>query len=183
MTVQFEAPTSWRTSSCLLFLLLRPSKRWQTSSLPLWLLTDTRRLRIPSLLAPSLLASAHVPTTGAAAAHAHLDQPCQDRSGSSDPHEREHLNANIGFDVELGRRRNSFLHDDEHDRGDDGGDGCAEGAEEGENGDGKRGPAGEDGKWDDEHEDEVQRRGGQEEAEHPVGDNANEGQDFVDLGG
>jgi hypothetical protein len=154
-----------------------------TLLLLLALLTDRRALRPPSLLRPRLLPLLDVPPTRTATALAQCDQPSQDRARGGDPHESEHLGADAALDVELLDGGDGVLHDYEEDGGDDCGDGGEEGGQEGQDGDEERQPARVDCEEDHGDHEEGEAGAGEEEAEHPVGDDFDEVQDVGYVGG
>lgn len=141
-----------------------------------------RAIRAPCLLRASLLALLDVPPTGAAAALAQGDQECKDRCHRCYPHEHEHLRADLSFDVQLLDGCDGSLHDDEHHCCDDRGHRGEEGGQEGEDCDEKADPAGVD--CDELHRDhDCGKAGaGEEEGEHPVGDEADQVEDLGHVG-
>ena len=134
------------------------------------LLTNRRALRPPSLLRPRLLPPLNVPPTRAATALAQRNQPSQDSARSSDPHESEHLRSDVALNVELLDGGDGVLHDDEEHGRDDGRNGGEEGGQEGQDGDEQGQPARVDREQDHGDHDEGEAGAGEEEAEHPVGD-------------
>lgn len=146
------------------------------------LLAHTRRLRIPSLLAPPLLALLDIPPASAATTLAELDDPRQNRRTSRNPHESEHLRSNARADVDLSHRRDRVLHDNEQDRRNDRADCDEQGSEEGEDHDHEGDPTAEHGGEDQEHHEEVDTGAREEEAEHPVRDDLDQIEDVVNVG-
>lgn len=175
---------------------------------PLPPLLPHRRIHAPTLpprsLAPPLPARLDIPPTRTTAAHTQLNDEGEDRRAGRDPHEREHVDAERGADVELSGAGDGVLHDDEHDCCDYCGDlyetnvsqwmgfaerglrvptyGRHERCDEGEDYDREGGPAGVDGQRDDEDHDESEDGADEEEGEHPVRGDADEAEDVVDLG-
>ena len=76
----------------------------------------------------------------------------------------------MAFDVELLDGGDGVLHDDEEYGRDDGRDGGEEGGQEGQDGDEQGQPARVDREQDHGDHDEGEAGAGEEEAEHPVGD-------------
>lgn len=148
------------------------------------LVERTRRaLRAPSLLRSCLLALLDVPPARAAAALSQSNQERENGSDSCYPHEREHLRADLSSDVQLLDGGDGVLHDDEHHCCDDRGHGGKKGSQECEDGDQEADPAGVDGDELHRDHDEGEAGAGQEEGEHPVGDEADEVKDVGYVGG
>lgn len=143
--------------------------------------TRSSLLARPRLLAPPLLPPSHIPPCRTAARQAKHNEPSEDGSPGTDPHESEHLDAYARANVERCDGREDVPNDDEHDGGEDSSDSRKEGAEESEDHDGQRGPSAEDGNGGDEHHDEVEAETREEEAKHPVRDETDEAQVLVDL--
>jgi hypothetical protein len=150
--------------------VLLPSK----PALLLALLIERTRcaLRAPSLLRPSLLSPLNIPPTRAATALSQRNQESQNRSHSRYPHKRKHLRTNAPLNIQLLDGGDGVLHDDEHYCGDDGGHGGEQRGEESKDRDEKADPPGVD--CDELHgdHDEGEAGAGEEEGEHPVGDEA-----------
>lgn len=115
-----------------------------------------------------LLSVLNVPSTRAAAQQAKLDDKCENRKYGGYPHEHEHFDSNIGFDIEFAHALGGCFEDNEDGGCKDGCDGCAECGEEGERSDGETGPAGEDCDWGEEDHDEVDTGPCEEETKHPL---------------
>jgi hypothetical protein len=120
------------------------------------LLADSGCLCLPGLLASSLLSLLDVSSAGTAAAQTGLNQPGKDRSACCNPHEHEHLDAQLRANVELLDRGECVFHDDEHDGCDNGSDGSEKRGQEGEDAGEQGEPAGEDGQGVQDHHDEGQ---------------------------
>ena len=142
------------------------------------LLIDPGCLCLPGLLASSLLSLLDVSSAGTAAAQTGLDQPGEDRSGCSNPHECKHFGAQFSANIEFFDRGKCVLHDDKHDSGDDGGDSGEECGQEGEDASEESEPAREYGQRVQEHHDKGQASTCEEETEHPVRDNSDKTEDI-----
>jgi hypothetical protein len=146
------------------------------------LLLHTLRMLV-SLLTPPLPPRPHIPPRSTATAHTHMHQPRNNGRASRNPHEDEHLNPDTRSNVQLRGGGNCHLEDDEHDGRDDGSGGGDECSQKGEDGDGKVAPAGVDCQRHDENHEKVHAGSREEEAEHDVGDDADQVEDCVDFVG
>ena len=150
--------------------VLLPSK---PALLPALLIERPRRtLRTPSLLRPSLLSPLNIPPTRTAAALSERNQESQNRSHSRYPHKRKHLRTNAPLNIQLLDGGDGVLHDDEHHGCDDRGHGGEQRGEESEDRDEQADPAGVDCDQLHGDHDEGEAGAGEEEGEHPVGDEA-----------
>lgn len=140
-------------------------------------------LTSPSSFTPPLLAPPNIPPTSTATTLSQRNQPSQNRTARRNPHESKHLRANLPLDIQLLDGRDGVLHDDEHCCCEDCCDGGEEGGQEGEDCYGEVGPARidcEEHEWD---HDCAEAGAREEEAEHPVGDEADDVEDFGNFGG
>lgn len=181
--------TKWLYRTFLVHLLrhstLLPSlpKPLLPPTIYLW---TSNRMHVPRgtiirLLTAPLATRLHIPTTRTAAQQPHLYQPREDSKRRGDPHEDEQRDANLRTNVQLRHPSNSVAEDDEHDGRDDGAAGCEERGDEDEDRYREIAPAGVDGEGYEGDQDGVEAGGGEEEAEHYVGDDADEVEDGVDL--
>lgn len=111
-----------------------------------------------------------------------MDEKRDNRGYGSDPHEGEHWDANIGPQVELRLGGQGEACADAHGSPDDGRDADEDRVDERKDGHGQGPPAGAESDEAGEHEDKGKTDSGQEEAEHDVLANAENGQDSVDVG-
>lgn len=113
----------------------------------------------------------------AAATHGGVQQEGDVGEDGGDPHEGEHLDANVGGDVQLVLRRQRNLGSKADDRGNDGCDGderASNGAQEGQ---GQTPPSRADDEGREEDHAQVDANTGDEEAVHDLGANLEEFQD------
>ena len=119
-----------------------------------------------------------IPLARTAAPHATMHREAPHGEARGNPHEDEHVRADIGVDVEVRLRFGGIFEGVADDSADDGaGQGQNHGSER-EDGEREGPPArldGEDGRNKD--EDEVEHAGGQEEAEHDLRGNAQDRED------
>lgn len=92
-----------------------------------------------------LLPLLDIASTCTAAAKTKLDEQGEDGKSGGDPHEHEHLDANLGFEVQLCHTFGGHFENDEDDGSEDCRDGGAKSGEKGERSNGKVGPTGIDG--------------------------------------
>lgn len=108
------------------------------------LVVHSNGLGLPRLLAAPLLAAPDVSPASTTAAKTHLDQPRDNGSSASDPHEDKHLGTNVSTNVDLRDRGDGVAEDDEQNRGKNGSDRGQKGGDKGEEAHEESGPAGVD---------------------------------------
>lgn len=168
---------------------------------------------LPGRVSPVLQLFPSLPSpaaSGAAsgAARAELDHKSEEIEGGGNPHERHHLCAQRRLDIQVGLANEDVFEDGEHDGSDDGGNDGEEGIEEDDDQEGERAQEDEEpaavwgvglvdlriggdglrrtrgdseGGQEDQHE--GKDGGDHEEAEHPVGGEADYGESIGDVGG
>lgn len=112
-----------------------------------------------------------------------MEEEGDDSEDGRDPHEDEHLDANLGGDVELVLRGEGDLGGDADGSGDDGGDADEQAGDECEDGEAEGEPASVESEGAQEHEDEVEDGAGGKEGVHDLGSQSEELQDGGDGSG
>lgn len=150
---------------------------------PFWFLrnSDFTSVSVCMSTAP-LLPFFDIASTRTTAAKTKLDEDGENGEAGGDPHEDEHLDPNLGLDIQFCHTFSGHFQNNE-----DGGcenccDGGAESGEEGERSDGEVGPAGVDGEGGEEDHDEVCTGACKEETEHPLGSDFQDSENSCDLG-
>lgn len=146
-----------------------PPRRWRGCRLRGGLAAVGRRLHLRAPLVERVSA--------AAAPHDGVYEKGDNGGGRGDPHKGEHASAEVGAEVELGLGREGVPGDDAHSGAEDAGDGDEDGVEKGEDGEGQRPPARAHGDGRHEEHDEGEADAREEEAEHDLLGEAQDGED------
>lgn len=112
-----------------------------------------------------------------------MDQKANNAGAGADPHERKHIGADAGADIQIRLARRDVPENHSHDRPDDRSGSSKESGDERPDREGERPPSAVQRYGCDEAVHEVHAHACQEEAEHDVAGNPDQRQDIIDLAG